>query len=403
MSKSKSIRREMPGLRLKGGIWQIEKRSKHAPNGWLRESTGKTSRPEAEKVLIRRLAEIEQAAQRIEDGVYLFEQAAMQYLEDKAHQASAKSYAYHIDEVLPFIGHLPLEHIHDGTLKAYIDHALARGLSAKTINNSIVLVGAILTRASRVWRTIEGKPWLRYAPPKLTKRSMVGQQAKAYPLSWKEQDRLMSELAEHLKAPALFALNTGCREKEICSLRWDWEIKVVEHDVSVFVLPETLTKTRTERIVVLNSIATAVVDNQRGKHDEFVFNFKDRPLRMIHSNGWKGAWQRAGLPTDDKMIQKGVHNLRHTFGRRLRAAGVSLETRKTLLGHANGDITTHYSAAELSELLEAVERIVDRGIAQTPTLALVRNTGALAKASFDKGPTKWSSTNRKKPVGKVSE
>ena len=35
-------------------------------------------------------------------------------------------------------------------------------------------------------------------------------------------------------------------------------------------------------------------------------------------------------------------------------AGVPLETRKALLGHANGDITTHYSAAELNELLDAV-------------------------------------------------
>jgi hypothetical protein len=71
-------------------------------------------------------------------------------------------------------------------------------------------------------------------------------------------------------------------------------------------------------------------------------------------------------------ILKGVHNLRHTFGRRLRGAGVPLETRKALLGHANGDITTHYSAAELSELLNAAERIVNRGIAQAPTLTVVR-------------------------------
>jgi hypothetical protein len=49
-------------------------------------------------------------------------------------------------------------------------------------------------------------------------------------------------------------------------------------------------------------------------------------------------------------------------------AGVPLETRKLLLGHANGDITTHYSAAELKELLDATEKIVDRKVAQTPTL-----------------------------------
>ena len=52
-----------------------------------------------------------------------------------------------------------------------------------------------------------------------------------------------------------------------------------------------------------------------------------------------------------------VHDLKHTFGRRLRAAGVPLETRKVLLGHRNGDITSHYSAPELEELLEAANRV----------------------------------------------
>lgn len=31
-----------------------------------------------------------------------------------------------------------------------------------------------------------------------------------------------------------------------------------------------------------------------------------------------------------------IHDLKHTFGRRLRAAGVTEEDRKALLGHKNG-------------------------------------------------------------------
>lgn len=42
------------------------------------------------------------------------------------------------------------------------------------------------------------------------------------------------------------------------------------------------------------------------------------------------------------------------------------------MGHANGDITTHYSAAELGELLAAAEKVTDRGIAQTPELTPIR-------------------------------
>lgn len=42
-----------------------------------------------------------------------------------------------------------------------------------------------------------------------------------------------------------------------------------------------------------------------------------------------------------------VHDLIYTFVRRLRTVGVPMEARKVLLGHRNGDITTHYSAPEL--------------------------------------------------------
>ena len=76
-----SKRNRMPGLRQKGGIWHIEKRCKYAEGGWLRESTGQAGRAEAEQILIRRLAEIEEQARRKAAGVYGFEEAAMRYLE----------------------------------------------------------------------------------------------------------------------------------------------------------------------------------------------------------------------------------------------------------------------------------------------------------------------------------
>jgi hypothetical protein len=40
----------------------------------------------------------------------------------------------------------------------------------------------------------------------------------------------------------------------------------------------------------------------------------------------------------------------------LRAEGVSFEDRQDLLGHRSARITTHYSAAELSKLIEAANR-----------------------------------------------
>lgn len=52
-----------------------------------------------------------------------------------------------------------------------------------------------------------------------------------------------------------------------------------------------------------------------------------------------------------------VHDLKHTFGRRLRAAGVSFEDRQDLLGHKSARVTTEYSAAELAHLMEAANKV----------------------------------------------
>lgn len=379
-----SKRNQMPGLRLKGGIWHIEKRCKHAEGGWLRESTGKASRAEAEEYLIQRLAAIKQEAERRTKATYTFEEAAFRYLEDIAHKPSAGTIAINIDQLLPFIGQLQLEQIHDGTLRPFIEHEIKRDQAPKSINNVLTVVSATLNRAARVWRHEDGSPWLCYAPPRITRLSTKGRQAKPYPLSWVEQDRLFRLLPRHLADASLYAVNTGCREQEVCQLRWEWEIDVEALGRSIFVLPETLTKTSVERVVVLNRIAQNVINSRRGIHPEYVFTYRGKPVQKLRTSAWRRKWGKAGLPTQPGVL-KGVHNLRHTFGRRLRAAGVPLETRKTLLGHANGDITTHYSAAELQELINAVDKITDRKIAQMPTMSLVTH-------------------NRKiEDVGKVSE
>jgi hypothetical protein len=78
------------------------------------------------------------------------------------------------------------------------------------------------------------------------------------------------------------------------------------------------------------------------------------------------------------MPQVRVHDLKHTFGRRLRAAGVSFEDRQDLLGHRSGRITTHYSAEELAKLVEVADQVCNVGI-DHPELVVLR--GALQRGS----------------------
>ena len=189
---------------------------------------------------------------------------------------------------------------------------------------------------------------------------------KPYPLNWEEQERLFKVLPLHLRRMALFAVNTGCRDHEVCSLRWDWEVKVPELNTSVFIIPGATVKNGEDRLVVLNKVAQSTVDEVRGQHHEYVFVYGEKPiLRMLNS-----AWKRAREEVD---LAVRVHDLKHTFGRRLRAAGVSFEDRQDLLGHKSGRITTHYSAAEIGNLLKAANKVCETSQdINSPTLTLLR-------------------------------
>ena len=92
--------------------------------------------------------------------------------------------------------------------------------------------------------------------------------------------------------------------------------------------------------------------------------YPSAPARMLNA-AWLWARKKAGLP------QVRVHDLKHTYGRRLRAAGVSFEDRQDLLGHRSGRITTHYSAAELSRLIDAANSVCDAGEGK-PQLVVLR-------------------------------
>jgi hypothetical protein len=79
-----------------------------------------------------------------------------------------------------------------------------------------------------------------------------------------------------------------------------------------------------------------------------------------------------------------IHNLRHTFAYRLRAAGVSAEDREALLGHANRSMAGHYASADVGRLLKQASLVLNRQ--ETCTGLRVANAGA--SALWRKGPAR---------------
>lgn len=262
------------------------------------------------------------------------------------------------------------------TTSAWIEQLRKEGVSAGTINHGLKIVRRIVNLAVGEWVDETGLTWLQ--TPSIIKLIPNQDKRKPYPLSWDEQRRLFRELPDHLEEMALFAVNTRCRDAEICGLRWTYEVRVPELGTTVFIIPGSGVKNGEDRLVVLNSVAVSVINTCRGRHREHVFTYSDRPLSGMLNSAWKKARRRAQL---DHIR---VHDLKHTFGRRLRAAGVSFEDRQDLLGHRSGKITTHYSAAELASLIEAANRVCDHD-GRNPSLVILKGVIQRVPAKLPQG------------------
>lgn len=96
----------------------------------------------------------------------------------------------------------------------------------------------------------------------------------------------------------------------------------------------------------------------------------------MYTTSWKKARERAELP------QVRVHDLKHTFGRKLRSPRVSFEDRQDLLGHKSERITTHYSAPELINLIKASESVCRNDWHKSGTIVILKKkTARLAIAN----------------------
>lgn len=353
-------RKRPPGLVKKGRIWHIDKRIEGQR---ICKSTGAENLEEAERFLARTAEVIRQAKVYGVRPSRSFKEAADKFVQENQHKRSLKTDLNHLKQLMPWIGKLSLQQIHLGTLQPWIRYRQKQGVAPGTINHGLKIVRRILNLAEREWMDEYGLTWLQRAPRIKLLPDTNRQQP--YPLNWDEQQRLFSNLPSYLAEMAMFTVNTGCRSSEVCNLQWDWEVKIPELNISVFIVPGKFVKNGDERLIILNNVALSVVEACRGRHPTHVFSYKSKPLGKMLNSSWRRARKVAGLP------QVRVHDLKHTFGRRLRAAGVSFEDRQDLLGHRSGRMTTHYSAAELTKLIEAANSVCEKA-GNKPELVVLR-------------------------------
>lgn len=342
-SKKKRTR----GLRLRGGIWHIQKVIYGEP---VHESTHTGDIVEAERYLARRTEQIRNTLVYGARTDHSLDEAAARYLTDHKDERGIERSAYALTRIVEWFGETPVAKINGETLRPYLDARsggkLGRAVRPGTLIREMAALKAVLRCAATIWRNENGTTWLERIPdiPSIRNAPRCPR-----PIDWDEQSRLLQALPDYLATLALFAVNTGCRDQEACGLRWEWEHEL--HGRSAFVIPGHATKNGESKIVPLNSIAQSIVDTERGKSDEWVFTLRGDRISRMNNRAWRLARVEAGLP------DVRVHDLRHAFAVRLRAADVAHEDIQDLLGHKKQTVTQHYATATVDRLFSCVDKL----------------------------------------------
>lgn len=202
-----------------------------------------------------------------------------------------------------------------------------REVEPASVNRDLTRLNTLLTLA------VEDR-FIDRVPFKFKREKLREPEGRIRVLTEVEEEELMLAAEGDLRPMIQFALLTGFRLREHLGLLWS--------DVhrTRIVLPGSRTKTSRRRTIPITKKVQAVLDEQKGKSDKWVFpNRTDSncwDAQNFYRSMWNPARDRAGL------LDFRWHDLRHTFCSRLIARGANIVAVKELAGHRSIEITMRY-------------------------------------------------------------
>lgn len=331
------------GIYKRGRIWWL---SYTIDGRQVFESSGSTSRKDAENALVMRKAGIVQGTLqrrfrvcRTAKGVTLavFVERYLKYARvNKISWLRDEQMSAHLCKAF---GQKHLSEVSSLDVENYKIRRL-KIVKPATVNREVVLLKRMFNLAKQ-WDFATENP---VKGVKLFREDNIVERI----LGPEEEERLLAEAHPDLQPILVAALNTGMRLGELLALTW------ADIDLSQRLLIVRKSKNgRVRRIPINDRLLETFRSLESGfARDAFVF---PSPLsgkrRYSLRTAFQAAQKRAGISS------LRFHDLRHTFATRLVAAGVDIVTVKELLGHQDISMTLRYAHASPERSLEAVCRL----------------------------------------------
>lgn len=310
-------------------------------------STGLTEH-QAEDMLRRMIVESD-VERPVGDAMTINELLA-RFLKDRERRGRKKSTRLNADghtrtHIAPYFGTRPIQEITTWDVTDFVGHLEAKDLAPKTVHNVIATLRAMLNYAKAPQRR-----WVLSNPVDGVELPAVPEPQEIRYLTLPEIQRLL----DHVR-PGMFheidhglyhaAVTTGMRLGELVALRWrdvDWNAGRIRvrrnYTCGEFGTPKTRRSTRSIPMIP-DLAATLRAHHQRTRWpgpDDLVFAYPITGDVLPKANITRRmalTCRAAGITEHHRF-----HDLRHTFGTHMAAAGVPLRTLQEWMGHR--DLTT---------------------------------------------------------------
>lgn len=292
-----------------------------------------------------------------------------------ANTKTGKMLAAALKAAFPTLLDKPLTDINAWIVEKWRSERMKAGISASTTNRNITALRGLFSRALE-WGLITEHPlssvkmlkepsgkarWLsddeedrlRRALDAREERDRAGRQNAN---AWREQRNyeLLPDLrgwtfVDHVKPMILLSINTGLRQGELLSLRWD----AVDLDNALLTIHDENAKSGRTRHVPLNDEALSTLrDWQKLTDADLVFPARDGRAMTEVKTAWRNLLKESAIDNFR------WHDMRHHFASRLVMAGVDLNTVRELLGHADLKMTLRYAHLAPEHKAAAVQKLI---------------------------------------------
>jgi integrase len=330
--------------RLRGKTWWV----RYSHHGKLiEESTESPDERDADKLLRRRLGEMESAGRPSRNQkTTVADLLALVFADyDQRKLRSSKMTRQRAEaHITPELGHIPAATFTTATAKKYISFRRSESASDATINRELSILRRAFTLAA------QEDPPLITRPPHIPK--LAEDNAREGFVDHEEYPKLLAELPPRLKCLLVVAYHLGLRLGELRKLTW----AQVDLAGGVIKLPGRSTKSKKPRSAPIYGDMRPYLDMQKSERDAkwpdcpWVFHYRNKPIGQ-HVDGWREACEAAGVPD---LLR---HDLRRSAVRNMERAGLPRTIAMSITGHKTESIYRRYDIVSEKDLTLARDRM----------------------------------------------